>query len=70
MAEPASVAPDGAAQLPCLPIDVFTVFDGEYVQPSGTSPAVKNAIRPDPVGPDLILLKVVQLLAVETCSAR
>jgi hypothetical protein len=52
--------------LPRLPIDVFTVFDGEHVQPLGTGTAVENSIGPDSVGPDLILLKVIfQRLAVE-----
>ena len=57
-------------QLPCLPIDVFAVFEGEDVQPLGTDTAVESAIGPDSVRPDLVLLKVVQLFAVETCSAR
>ena len=49
-----------------LPIDVFAVFDGEHVQPIGTDTAVENAIGPDPVGPDLLLLKVTfQRFAVE-----
>ena len=53
-------------RLPCLPIDVFTVFDGKHVQPLGTDAAVENAIGPDSVGPDLILLKVAfQRFAVE-----
>ena len=43
--------------LPRLPIDVFAVFDGEHVQPLGTDTAVENAIGPDSVGPDLVLLK-------------
>jgi hypothetical protein len=51
---------------PYLPIDVFAWFDGEHVQPLGTDTAVENAIGPDPVGPDLVLLKVTfQRLAVE-----
>ena len=51
---------------PRLPIDVFAVFDGEYVQPIGPDSMVENAIGPDPVGPDLVLLKVAfQRLAVE-----
>ena len=58
LAEPASVAPDGAAQLPCLPIDVFTVFDGEYIQQFRADTAVENTIGPDSVGPDLLFLKV------------
>lgn len=41
-----------------LPIDVFALFDGEHVQPLGTDTAVKNAIGPDPVGAELLLLKV------------
>ena len=54
-----------------LPIDVFAVFDGEYVQPLGTDTAVENTIGPDSVGPDLVLLKVAfQRFAVEGCSAR
>ena len=54
------------AQLPCLPIDVFTVFKGEHVQPLGTDTAIENAIGPDPVGPDLVLLEVAfQRFAVE-----
>ena len=40
-----------------LPINVFPVLDGEYVQPLGTDAAVENAIRPDSVGPDLVFLK-------------
>ena len=53
-------------QLPCLPIDVFAVFDGEYVQPIGPDSAVKNAMGPDPVRPDLVFLKVTfQRFAVE-----
>ena len=49
-----------------LPIDVFAVFDGEYVQPFRAGSAVTNAIGPDPVGPDLVFLKVTfQRLAVE-----
>ena len=52
--------------LPRLPIDVFAVFDREHVQPIGTDSAVKNAIGPDTVGPDLVLLKVAfERLAVE-----
>ena len=51
---------------PHLPIDVFAVFDGEHVQPTGTDSTVENAIGPDSVGPDLVLLKVVfQRFAVE-----
>jgi hypothetical protein len=51
---------------PRLPIDVFAVFDGEYVQPIGPDSMVENAIGPDPVGPDLVLLKVAfQRFAVE-----
>ena len=53
-----------------LPIDVFAVFDGEHVQPFRAGSTVEYAIEPGSVGPDLILLKVVQLFAVETCSAR
>ena len=54
------------AQLPCLPIDVFAVFDGEHVQPIGTDSAVEDAIGPNPVGPDLVLLEVAfQRFAVE-----
>lgn len=53
-----------------LPIDVFAWFDREHVQPLRTDTAVEYAIEPGSVGPDLILLKVVQLFAVETCSAR
>ena len=49
-----------------LPIDVFAVFDREHVQPIGTDTAVENTIRPDPIGPDLLLLKMTfQRLAVE-----
>jgi hypothetical protein len=49
-----------------LPIDVFAVFEGEHVQPIRTDSAVKNAIGPDSVGPDLVLLKVAfQWFAVE-----
>ena len=52
--------------LPYLPIDVFAWFDGEHVQPLGTDTAVENAIGPDSVGPDLVLLKVAfQRFAVE-----
>jgi hypothetical protein len=40
-----------------LSIDVFAWFDGEHVQPLGADTAVENAIGPDPVGPDLVLLK-------------
>ena len=51
---------------PHLPIDVFAMFDGEYVQPLRADAAVKNTIGPDSVGPDLILLKVTfQRFAVE-----
>ena len=46
-------------RLPHLPIDVIAVFEGEHVQPVVTDSAVEHAIGPDPVGPDLILLKVV-----------
>jgi hypothetical protein len=53
-------------RLPCLPIDVFTVFDGEHVQPLGADTAVENAIGPDTVGPDLVFLEVAfQRFAVE-----
>ncbi len=53
-------------QRPHLPIDVFAWFDGEHVQPLRTDTAVENAIGPDPVGPDLVLLKVAfQRFAVE-----
>ena len=53
-------------RLPCLPIYVFAVLNGEHVQPFGTDSAVENAIGPDPVGPDLVLLKVAfERLAVE-----
>ncbi len=53
-------------RLPRLPIDVFAVFDREHVQPFRTDAAVKNAIGPDPVGPDLVLLEVAfQRLAFE-----
>ncbi len=53
-------------QLPCLPINVFPVLDGEYVQPLGTDSTVEHAIGPDPAGPDLLFLKVTfQRLAVE-----
>jgi hypothetical protein len=56
----------GAGTLPHLPIDVFAIFDGEHVQPIGTDSAVENAIGPDPVRPDLILLKVAfQRFAIE-----
>lgn len=34
------------------------MLDGEHVQPFRADAAVENAIEPDPVGPDLILLKV------------
>ena len=54
------------AQLPHLPIDVFAVFDGEHVQPLETDSTVENAIGPDPVGPDLVFLKVAfQRFAIE-----
>ena len=43
---------------PHLPIDVFAVFEGEHVQPFRADAAVENAIGPDPVGPDLVLLKM------------
>ena len=56
---------------PRLPIDVIAWFDGEYVQPLRADAAVENAIGPDPVGPDLVLLEVAfQRFAVEGCSAR
>ena len=49
-----------------LPIDVFAVFEGEHVQPIRTDSAVEHAIGPDPVGPDLVLLKVTfQRFAIE-----
>jgi hypothetical protein len=49
-----------------LSIDVFAWFDREHVQPLGTDTAVENTIGPDPVRPDLILLKVAfQRFAVE-----
>ena len=49
-----------------LPIDVFSVFEGEHVQPLGTDSTVENAIGPDPVGADLLFLNVTfQRLAVE-----
>ena len=67
-AEPVRVTPEGAGATarPHLPIDVFAVFDGEHVHPIGTGSAVKNAIGPDPVGPDLVFLKVAfQRFAVE-----
>ena len=49
-----------------LPIDVFAVFDGEHVQPLRADTAVENAIGPDPVGPNLVLLKMAfQRFAVE-----
>jgi hypothetical protein len=42
------------------------MFYGEHVQQLGTDAAVENAIRPDPVGPDLVFLKVTfQWFAVE-----
>jgi len=42
------------------------MFDGEHVQPLGTDTAIENTIGPDPVGPDLVLLKVTfQRFAVE-----
>jgi len=42
------------------------MFDGEHVQPLGANTAVEHAIGPDPVGPDLVLLKVAfQRFAVE-----
>jgi hypothetical protein len=42
------------------------MLDGEHVQPGGTDAAVENAIRPDSIGPDLLLLKVTfQRFAVE-----
>ena len=51
---------------PHLSIDVFAAFDGEYVQPFRVDAAVKNAIGPDSVGPDLLFLKVTfQRFAVE-----
>jgi hypothetical protein len=41
------------------------VFNGKHFQPFGSDPAVENAIGPDLVGPDLVLLKVTfQRLAV------
>ncbi len=53
-------------RLSCLPIDVFAMFDGEHVQPFRADSAVENAIGPDSVGPDLILLKVTfQRFAIE-----
>ena len=62
------VAPGGAGApgSPHLPIDVFAMFDGEHVQPLGTDSTVENAIGPDSVRPDLVLLKVAfQRFAVE-----
>ena len=67
-AEPVRVAPGGAGApgSPHLPIDVFAVFDGEHVHPLGTDATVENAIGPDSVGPDLVLLKVAfQRFAIE-----
>ena len=60
LAEPVRVAMGGARTTgsPHLPIDVFAMFDGEYVQPLRADAAVKNTIGPDSVGPNLILLKV------------
>jgi hypothetical protein len=49
-----------------LPIDVFAMFDGEYVQPFSAGSAVKKAIGPDTVESDLVFLEVTfQRLAVE-----
>jgi len=45
-------------RLPCLPIDIVSVFDGDYVQPFSAGSAVEHAIGPDPVRPDLLFLKV------------
>ena len=56
----------GAGATACLPIDIFAVLDGEHIQPFRSDAAVENAIGPDPVGPDLVLLKVAfQRFAVE-----
>ena len=55
-----------AGKLPGLPIDVFAVFDGEYIQQFRADTAVENTIGPDSVGPDLVLLKVAfQRFAIE-----
>ena len=43
---------------PRLPIDVFAWLDRVHAQPLGTDTAVENAIGPDSVRPDLVLLKV------------
>src|SRR6267143_6645027 len=51
-------SPEMRERLPHLPIDVFTLFDGENVQPIGTDSAGENAIGPDPVGPDLVFLEL------------
>lgn len=50
---------------PHLPIYVFAVFDGERDKPIGTDTAVEHA-----TGPDLILLKVVQLFAIYGYSTK
>ena len=54
------VAPRGAraASRPHLPIYILAVLNGEHVQPIGADSAVENAIGPDPVGPDLVFLKL------------
>ena len=60
------VASGGAGATACLPIDIFAVFDRKHVQPIGTDTAVENTIGPNPVGPDLLFLKMsFQGLAVE-----
>ena len=58
LAETVRIEPGGWERRPHLPIYVFAVFGGEYVQPLGTGTAVENTMGPNPVGPDLILLKV------------
>jgi hypothetical protein len=67
LAETLTIAPRKMRErLPCLPIDVFAMFDGKHVQPLGTDTAIENAIGPDSVGPDLVLLKVTfQRFAIE-----
>jgi hypothetical protein len=39
-------------------VNIFAMLDGEDVEPVGTHTPVKNPIRPDAVGPDLVFLKL------------
>lgn len=54
------------SQTETLPIDILPMLDGEHVQPVGHNTAVENPVRPAPVGPHLLFLKLTfQWLAVE-----